>query len=106
MKWGKKAEIGAIMLLLLVIGAIYIINHPPQNNVITIQNGISFPKEIKTDSEEIIFINKDNANYTISLNSKIISIQAISRNHYQLTKETYVYISPGNSKINGKITIN
>lgn len=44
----KKAEIGTIILLLLVVGAVYIINHPPKENTITIEKGKCTPSDIDT----------------------------------------------------------
>jgi hypothetical protein len=102
---GKKGEIGTIILLLFFIGAIYVVNHPPQDNVIVVENGISSPKEISTSSNEIIFINRDQVEYQIIIDSETIILTAQSKNHFQLGTGEHIYQSSDCPHLNGRIVI-
>ncbi|MCK4522092.1 MAG: hypothetical protein KAU20_05945 [Nanoarchaeota archaeon] len=100
----KKGAIGEIVVLLLIIGAVYVISHY-QDNVIIIENGVCRPSIVKTKSTEIIFINKDSVSYDITINGNPIRIEANAKKHLKFPKDYSSFECVLYPQIKGEIII-
>lgn len=105
MMLNKKAEVGTIILLILFIGAIYVINHPPKDNIIIIENGKVFQKDISTNNKELVVINKDDMEYILLIDKERLIINPNSKGYYSIGVGSYSYIIKSNPDIMGSITI-